>query len=82
MSRSCFARDVRELFTIPIDYRVCVAPEMLEGVMESNGMLKSQNSKASYADILLTHRAIPREERLRDKPRGCLRRRPKSVQTL
>ena len=43
---------------------------------------KAQNRKASNADILLTHHAIPREERLREEPRGCLHRRLKSVQTL
>ena len=43
---------------------------------------KSQNSKASHTDILLAHRAVVREERLHDKPRGCLCWRLKSVQTL
>ena len=41
VSRSCVARDIRELLTTPIDYRVCVAHGKLQRVIESHGILKS-----------------------------------------
>ena len=50
--------------------------------MENHGILKAQKSKGSYADILLAHHAIVWEERLRDEPGECLRRRLISAQTL
>lgn len=75
VSRSCVARDIKELSTTAIDYRVCVAPGKLGRVVESHG--KAQKSIGSYADILLAHHAIVGQERLRDEPRVCLCRRLK-----